>query len=168
MHFQQGGESFLHCFLWQGGSSCMLWESFMHWCIERKRKGEFVGLHMHFARGRLHMGRGSFLLWLSWVVLVFWALSHDRRLSLLVLHVIGCSVGDRVSCFRSLEPSLLVLHLLGGHPSNGPFALVLHLHKHQPCRPQHLHILSSRKRQSHNVFNRSSHKEMTHGRSNKP
>ena len=80
----------------------------------------------------------------------------------------ACESPKAPPCIRSLEPSLLVLHFLGGSPSNGPFTLVLHLHKHQPCLPQHLHILSSRKHQSHNVVNHSSHQEATLGRSNPP
>ena len=58
---------------------------------------------------------------------------------------------------QSLEPSLLVLHLLGGHPSNGPFAPSLHLHRHQPCRSQHLHILSSSKASVHTTLSITHH-----------
>ena len=42
----------------------------------------------------------------------------------------ACESPKAPPCIRSLEPSLLVVHLHGGHPSNKPFAFVLHLHKH--------------------------------------
>ena len=69
----------------------------------------------------------------------------------------ACESPKAPPCIQSLEPSLLALHLHGGHPSNGPFALVLHLHRHQPCRPQHLHILSSSKASVHTTLSITHH-----------